>query len=50
MLELSDNMFCSYRTGDLDVGLEKMELFHMLGDIFRVLIMTVTSVGKNMPM
>lgn len=31
MLELSDNMLCSYRTVDLDVGLEKKEIISHVG-------------------
>lgn len=31
MLELSDNVVCSYGTADLDVGLEKMEIISQVG-------------------
>ena len=55
MLELADEKFCDYRTGDLDFGLEKIQIIsHAERNLQRtlcpILTLTIVSVEKKMLM
>lgn len=55
MSELTDYKFCGYQTGDLDLGLENVDIISHAGKTLQctlchMLTTTVASVGKKMLM